>query len=162
MDLDPRSLRNAFGCFATGITVITTVDAEGALYGVTANSFASLSLDPPLVLFCLDYKSMSFEAFRAGTHFAVNILREDQQALSAHFARSNADKWANLSFDTWDTGCPILPESVASMECEIASIHEGGDHIIIVGRVLRADHDESAASPLIFYRGRYQGLGQSE
>lgn len=158
MDLDQRELRNAFGCFATGITVITTTDGDGAHYGVTANSFTSVSLDPPLVLFCLDNKSMSFDAFRGGRHFVVNILGEEQQAVSGRFARSDADKWDGMTFDVWDTGCPVLPGCMATMECDTRAVHEGGDHIIVVGQVRRLVYDRDGTRPLIYYRGRYEAI----
>lgn len=158
MELDARSLRSAFGCFATGITVVTTVDGEGALYGVTANSFTSLSLDPPLVLFCLDYKSTSFGAFKTGTHFAVNVLREDQEALSVRFAQSNPDKWNGMAYETWKTGCPIFSGCIANLECDIESVFEGGDHVIVVGNVQRVIYDQGSGRPLLFYKGRYQSI----
>ena len=158
MTIDPKSLRDAFGCFATGITVITTVDAAGERYGVTANSFTSLSLDPPLCLFCLDYKAMSFEAFQVTKHFAVNVLSEDQEELSANFARSNLDKWDGVAYDTWASGVPILPGCIANLECETETIHEGGDHVIIVGRVREMAYRDGDCRPLVYYKGRYNAL----
>ncbi len=158
MTLDPRALRDAFGCFATGITVITTVDADGTPYGMTANSFASLSLDPPLCLFCLDYKAMSFEAFHASGHFAVNVLGEDQEGLSANFARSQPDKWNGVEYNSWQTGSPILPGCLANLECDTHAIHEGGDHVIVVGRVREMAYREDGSRPLLYYRGRYNAL----
>ena len=158
MTIDPKALRDAFGCFATGITVITTVDAAGERYGVTANSFTSLSLDPPLCLFCLDYKAMSFEAFQVTKHFAVNVLSEDQEELSANFARSNLDKWDGVAYDTWASGVPILPGCIANLECETETIHEGGDHVIIVGRVREMAYRDGDCRPLVYYKGRYNAL----
>ena len=158
MTLDPRELRDAFGCFATGITVITTVDAAGTPYGVTANSFTSLSLDPPLCLFCLDHKAMSFDAFHSSSHFAVNVLGEDQEGVSANFARSQPDKWNGVEYNTWKTGSPILPGCLANLECDTHAIHEGGDHVIVVGRVREMVYREDDSRPLLFYRGRYNAL----
>lgn len=158
MTLDERALRDAFGCYATGITVITTVGADGTLYGVTANSFTSLSLDPPLCLFCLDYRALSFEAFVSARHFAVNVLSEDQEVLATNFARSSADKWQGIPHEVWSTGCPILPECIANLECDTEAIHEGGDHVIIVGRVRRMRYEDGHRRPLLYYRGRYNAL----
>ena len=155
MSIDPRELRNAMGCFATGVTIITTVDENGAPIGITANSFTSLSLDPPLVLFCLDLKSNSFEAFHKNRHFAVNVLREDQEDLSSHFAKSSVDKWNGVEFETWDTGCPVFEGCIANMECDVESVFEGGDHVIIVGGVKRMRYEDAECKPLLFYRGRY-------
>lgn len=162
MDIDQREFRNAVGCFATGITVITTLDADGAPVGITANSFTSLSLTPPLVLFCLDISSSSFEAFHRNRHFAVNVLDEGQQELSAHFARSNINKWDGMAYETWDTGCPVLGGCLANLECDIDSVFEGGDHVIIVGKVVRMRYDEEASGhPLLYYRGRYGQIAPS-
>ncbi len=158
MALDSRALRDAFGCFVTGITVITTADANGTLYGVTANSFTSLSLDPPLCLFCLDRKAMSFEAFQASRHFAVNVLGEDQEGLSTHFARSQPDKWNGVDYSTWETGSPILPGCLANLECDTHAIHEGGDHVIVVGRIREMAYRDDDCRPLLYYRGRYKAL----
>ena len=155
MSIDQRELRNAVGCFATGVTIITTVDENGAPIGITANSFTSLSLDPPLVLFCLDLKSNSFEAFHKNRHFAVNVLRENQADLSSHFAKSDVDKWNGVAFETWETGCPVFDDCIANLECDVESIFEGGDHVIIVGKVTRMHYEDGDCRPLLFYRGRY-------
>lgn len=162
MEIDNREFRNAVGCFATGITVITTLDADGAPVGITANSFSSLSLDPPLVLFCLDIGSSSFEAFHRNRHFAVNVLGEAQEELSSNFAQSNVDKWDGVAYETWETGCPVLDGCLANLECDIDSVIEGGDHVIIVGKVVRMRYDEEASGrPLLYYRGRYGQISAS-
>ena len=135
-EFDSRTFRNVIGNFATGVTVITTVDSEGGPVGLTANSFSSLSLDPPLVLFCLDRTVSSFDAFQANRHFAINILGAGQQDLSQSFARTGPDKWNGVAFDKWATGCPILKGCIANLECDVDSIHDGGDHVIVVGRVV--------------------------
>jgi flavin reductase (DIM6/NTAB) family NADH-FMN oxidoreductase RutF len=158
MAIEPREFRNALGCFATGVTVITTVDEAGGPVGITANSFTSLSLDPPLVLFCLDRKAMSFESFHRNRHFAVNMLREDQQALSAQFATSNIDKWSGVEFEAGANGCPILAGCIATLQCDVNSIYEGGDHVIIVGQVVDVDYQAEPCRPLLYYRGRYNGV----
>jgi flavin reductase (DIM6/NTAB) family NADH-FMN oxidoreductase RutF len=153
MAIDPREFRNTLGCFATGVTVITTTDANGKPVGLTANSFTSVSLDPPMVLFCLDRKVASFEAFNQGGGFAVNILTEEQKEISNRFATSGDDKWEGVSFDTWDGTSPIIPNSLANMECRVSEIFEGGDHIIILGKVTRIASGE--ATPLLYWRGQY-------
>ena len=158
MSIEPRDFRDTVGCFATGITIITTIEADGTPIGLTANSFASLSLDPPMVLFCLDYKVASFDAFQAGGNFAVNILSTTQQDLSNRFAKSGSEKWDGVTFDTWDTGSPILPDCLANMECKVSSINEGGDHVIVIGRVVRMERAQSDVMPLLYYRGGYVNL----
>lgn len=161
MTIDLRQFRDALGCFATGITVITALDQEGGPVGLTANSFTSLSLDPPLVLFCIDRGIKSFDALHSNRHFAVNILREDQETLSRKFAKSGPDKWSGVTFESWETGCPILGGCIANLECDVESLFEGGDHVIVVGRVRRMqfDSDGSGCRPLLYYRGRYVGVG---
>jgi len=157
--IDTRDFRNALGCFATGITVITALDENKAPVGLTANSFTSLSLDPPLVLFCVDRSIKSFQAIHSNRHFAVNILRDDQEHLSRQFARSGADKWNGVKFESWDTGCPILSGCIANLECDVESVFEGGDHIIVVGKVRRMFFDQDADSrPLLYFKGKYGGV----
>lgn len=158
MAVDTRALRDAFGCFATGITVVTTVDDRGEKYGITANSFTSLSLEPPLCLFCLDNKALSFDAFQESRHFAVNVLAQEQEALSSNFARSNVDKWDGIAYEIWTTGAPILPGCVANLECDVEATHEGGDHVIIVGRVREMAYRDGNCRPLLYYKGHYNAL----
>jgi flavin reductase (DIM6/NTAB) family NADH-FMN oxidoreductase RutF len=160
--IDTRELRNALGCFATGITVITALDESKAPVGLTANSFTSLSLDPPLVLFCVDRTIKSFQAIHANRHFAVNILREDQENISRQFAKSGADKWSGIKFETWDTGCPILGGCIANLECDVEQVFEGGDHIIVVGKVRRMVFDQDAeCRPLLYFKGKYGAVARS-
>jgi flavin reductase (DIM6/NTAB) family NADH-FMN oxidoreductase RutF len=157
--LDQRQLRDVFGCFATGVTIITALEQDGMPVGLTANSFSSVSLDPPLVLFNLDRAANCARAFTVGQPFAVSILRQDQQAQSNHFASKVEDKFASKQFD-WidgDNGCPVLDGAIASLECTCDSLHDGGDHWIIIGRVSRANSNTEGA-PLLFYRGRYADL----
>ena len=155
MDIDTRSFRDTLGCFATGVTIITTADSDGGPVGLTANSFSSLSIDPPLVLFCLDRNVVSFPAFHSNRHFAVNILGADQQEMSRRFARSGPEKWDGVAFETWNTGSPILGGCIANLECDIDSIYEGGDHVIIVGKVVRMAQADDDRGPLTYYCGRY-------
>lgn len=161
MEFDQRTFRNLLGCFATGVTIITTNDPSGRPVGITANSFSSLSLDPPLVLFCLDRKVSSFDAFHTNRHFAVNMLRDDQEELSRQFAKSNTDKFLDVAYETWSTGCPILQGCIASIECDIEEIFEGGDHVIIVGNVRRYRYDDGECRPLLFFRGKYGQIAPS-
>lgn len=155
--LDPRAFRDHLGCFATGVTIITALGARGQLLGVTANSFNSVSLDPPLVLFSLDRRAYSLWDFLSTGHFAVNVLAEEQAELSTRFARSLNDKWSGVEWVTWDHGCPILAGCHANFECSIAYTYAGGDHVIFVGQVERMACD-SAKAPLLYYRGRYRQL----
>lgn len=160
MGVDAREYRDALGSFATGVTVITTVDGEGELFGLTANSFTSLSLDPPLVLFCLDNNAMSYNAFNQAPNFAVNILCDQQQDVSSHFAQSGADKWNGIEYTTWESGCPILPGCLTSLECRTRRIVEGGDHVIVVGEVERIGAVNGDDRPLLFFKGRYGAISQ--
>src|SRR3954471_13888482 len=118
MKFDRRAFRNALGCFATGVTVITTVTDAGEPVGLTANSFSSVSLDPPLVLFCLGRNSQSFEAFTAAGRFAVNVLAEEQRDLSVRFSTAIGDRGEGVAWKTWETGAPILSGCLASLDCE--------------------------------------------
>ncbi len=161
MRLDPRELRKALGSFATGVTVVTSRAVSGELLGVTANSFNSVSLEPPLVLFSLDRSAYSLRAFEAAGHFAINILSERQRHLSEGFARSRSDKWRDVAYEVWDTGAPILTDSLASFECLTHSTHDGGDHVIFVGRVLRLRYSEGGL-PLLYFRGSYCALGEAD
>src|SRR5260370_4894349 len=150
-DFDARSFRAVVGWFATGVTVITARGSDGTLYGVTANSFASVSLDPPLVLWSLDKRSPSSAGFGAAGHFAINILAQDQQGLSARFATTGPDKWRDIAHETCETRAPSLPGSLASLDCRVEAKHDGGDHLVFVGRVLRLV-SRRHAHPLLFIR----------
>ncbi|MEN5362409.1 flavin reductase family protein [Brevundimonas intermedia] len=154
---DPRTLRDALGCFATGVTVVTTLDEAGQPVGLTANSFSSVSLDPPLILFCLARSSTNVERFRQAEHFAINVLHIGQQPTSGVFARSQADRFQDVAWETWDTGAPILSGALASFECGAEQIVEAGDHLVIIGRVTRARF-EPRRDPLLYFRGKYRRL----
>ena len=159
MSFDPRSFRQALGCFATGITVVTSVGLDGEYLGFTANSFNSVSLDPPLVLFSLDRGAYSLKAFEAAGVFAINILREDQEAVSIAFARALSSKWEGVRTEIWQTGSPILVDALASFDCETTSMHDGGDHVIFVGRVLRLRAGVDGR-PLLYFRGAYRQINE--
>ena len=150
--LDPRALRNALGSFATGVTVMTTLRPDGTPVGLTVNSFASVSLDPPLVLWSLAARSPSLGAFRASTHFGVNVLSAEQEALCRRFATPEPDKFANLAWRSGESGVPVLEGCVANFECSSAFNNYGGDHVIFVGHVVRFETRDTPA--LLFHRGR--------
>lgn len=152
-----RDFRDVMGRFATGVAIVTTRAAAGAPVGMTVNSFSAVSLSPPLVLFCIDRGATCYDAFAAADCFAVNILREDQQAISDVFANGDGDRFAGLAVDRWETGAPILTAGLAAMDCQIHDRHDGGDHDILVGRVLRLSTG-AAAAPLVYFGGRYQAL----
>lgn len=151
--IDSRTLRNAFGSFATGVTIVTTSGPAGADIGLTANSFSSVSLDPPMVLWSLARTSANIDVFRNSAHFAVHILSADQEALSARFASKVADRFEGLVLDRGPAGIPLLPDCMARFACKVAYQYEGGDHVIFVGEIL--DFSHSARKPLVFHGGRY-------
>jgi flavin reductase (DIM6/NTAB) family NADH-FMN oxidoreductase RutF len=150
---DTRALRSALGRFATGVTVVTTRCPSGKLVGLTANSFSSVSLDPPLVLWSLRRTAASLQSFTGSRYFAVNVLSADQEKLSNHFATPSPDKFADIKFETGIAGCPLLPRTLACFECQLETEVEGGDHVIFLGRVLRATYRDGV--PLIFASGSY-------
>lgn len=156
-EFDARAFRDALGCFPTGVTVVTAVGPRREVIGITANSFSSVSLDPPMVLFSLNRRANSLPAFLATRHFAVNVLREGQEELSNQFARALGEKWQGVDYITWDSGCPILKGALASFECEIRHTYEGGDHVIFVGEVLKIVA-EPKGKPLLYFRGKYRTL----
>lgn len=157
MSIDPSAFRAVLGRYATGVTIVTTRGADRRLSGLTVNSFTSVSLEPPLVLFCLDRAAGSGPAFAASDCFAVNILAGDQATVSARFADPVAPRFVDDGTTVWETGAPILNDALAALDCRVHARHDGGDHVILVGRVLRAGvlRDEP---PLVYWRGGYRGL----
>ncbi len=154
--VDPIALRRAFGTFLTGVTVITTHDVEGRPRGMTANSFSSVSLDPPLLLVCVGKGAASFEAFNSTDSFAVNLLDAGQTELSNLFASKAADKFASVSHDRIHTGAPVLTECMTWFDCTVYNRIDAGDHIILLGEVQAFGTSPSA--PLGFCRGRYAAV----
>lgn len=150
---DPRELRNALGRFATGVTIVTTRDAAGAPVGVTANSYNSVSLDPPLVLWSLARTSRSFDAFCAADHFAIHVLTGDQEDLAIRFASRGEDKFGGLALDEGVGGAPLLGQCATRLQCRTVARHDGGDHLIFIGQVERFDHCDG--EPLLFHQGRF-------
>jgi 3-hydroxy-9,10-secoandrosta-1,3,5(10)-triene-9,17-dione monooxygenase reductase component len=154
--LDPRTLRSAFGSFTTGVTIVTTRSEEAGDVGLTANSFSSVSLDPPMVLWSLSRTSSSLSAFEAAEHFAVHVLSAEQEPLSGRFATKGIDKFAGLSLGRGPEAIPLLEGCAARFACRTVHRYEGGDHIIFVGEVLDFTHGES--KPLAFHGGQYATL----
>lgn len=150
---DPRALRDAFGCFMTGVTIVTAMDAAGRPLGFTANSFASVSLDPPLLLVQIAKSSRNLAAFTAAPGFAVNILSESQRALSAIFARPSDDRFATVAWHPGPAGAPVLAGVTAWFDCTREQAIEAGDHVILIGRV--AGFEATPAPGLGYYRGAY-------
>lgn len=154
---DPQAFRTALGNFATGVGIVTTLCGKGTKQGITANSFNSVSLDPPLVLVSLARSLACFEHFEACSAFAVNLLRADQKELSNRFARRGVDKWAGVDCQMGTLGVPVLEDRLAVFECRTHARYDGGDHVILVGRVERFA-TECNHPPLIFFRGGYREI----
>jgi flavin reductase (DIM6/NTAB) family NADH-FMN oxidoreductase RutF len=158
MSVDDRSFRRALGSFATGVTIVTTADANGGPVGVTVSSFSSVSLDPPLVMFCLGEKTSSLKAFKEWGHFAVNILGEKQRELSIIFSNKKGDKFAEIDYAKNAHGCPVIAGCLANLECRTEKIVEAGDHLIFIGRVEKITFSPGG-QPLLYFRGAYSSLG---
>ena len=153
LPFDPKEFRRALGMFATGVTIVTTQPANGAPIGITANSFNSVSLDPPMVLWSLANNARSLAAFSDSEHWNVHILSNEQEALSNQFARSGEDKFAGLALDPQASKAPLLTGCSARFQCKTAFKYEGGDHTIFVGEVVQ--YDSSARPPLLYVTGGY-------
>ncbi|MBP6503654.1 MAG: flavin reductase family protein [Rhodoferax sp.] len=158
---DSRALRNALGRFATGVTIVTAIDMDGHPIGLTVNSFSAVSLDPALVLWCLDNSSHNLAAFRKASHFAVNILAADQQEISNRFATWPADRFAGLVWQPGAGGAPLFPGCCATFEVANETDHAAGDHTIFIGRVERFTETPDLA-PLLFHAGRYASLAEEQ
>ena len=149
-----QDFRSALGTFATGVTIVTALDDAGQAVGLTANSFNSVSLSPPLVLWSLARSAGSMPAFARGSHYAINILSADQRTLAERFAAKGADRFAGVAFREGASGAPILEGACAVFECFNRSQYTEGDHIIFVGEVERCERRDGAL-PLIFHGGRF-------
>ncbi|MGE0666435.1 MAG: flavin reductase family protein [Sphingomonadales bacterium] len=152
--IDPRALRRAFSCFATGVTVVTTHSRAGTPIGLTMNSFSSVSLDPPLILFSLGKKSEQYDDFMSASIFAVNVLCEEQVGLSGRFSTPGDKSFGDIPYDQWETGAPIIPGALAAFDCHIDQRVDAGDHILFICRVVRTEVVSDAA-PLLFHRSAY-------
>jgi len=158
MTLNPAEFRQAMGCFATGVTIIT-VDLGGEVHGMTANAFASVSLDPLLVLVCVDHRNKTHSHIHARKRFGINVLGEDQRSISEYYARhERAEAEAGARFDRTEHGTPMLHGSLAYLECRLHSAEEAGDHTIFIAEV--EDVVVRKGDPLLFFRGKYRKVGE--
>lgn len=157
MPIDTQEFRRVLGHFAAGVTIITTVGDDGKPYGLTATAFTSVSLEPPLVLVCVDKRAESHPHFHASRVFAVNFLAADQQELSRRFAVPGGDKFTGITLCPGVTGAPLLAGVLGYLECRTTDICEGGDHTIFIGQVEAAD--ACAGEPLVYFRGMYGRIG---
>lgn len=155
--IEKQQFRRICGKFASGITVVTVRDAHGVGHGMTANSFTSVSLTPPLVLVCVDHRARILEHLRIGEHFGINILSAGQKHLSDRFAGSSQDRFKGVSWYPGHTGVPLLADVLATIECARVKLVTAGDHDIVIGEVLHADCQDG--EPLVFYSSQYRSLG---
>jgi flavin reductase (DIM6/NTAB) family NADH-FMN oxidoreductase RutF len=159
MSIDPREFRNALGLFPTGVAVVSTVSPDGERIGATVSSFNSVSLDPPLILFSIARNARAFAIWTQAAHYAVSILSEAQSDTSNRFARASADKWDGIRNVEGSHGIPLIYGASAGFQCARFACHDGGDHVILVGRVVSyAITDAATPRPLLFYCGRYRQL----
>ena|SRR5437899_5526198 len=154
--IEQHHFRRVCSKYATGITIVTVLDSRGAPHGLTVNSFTSVSLSPPLVLFCIDRQTPSRNYFHPHTRFAVNVLHEGQKNLSTHFARTGEDRFEGVAWRPGETGAPVLPEVLATLECGVIQMVEAGDHLVVIGEALHATWREG--QPLIYFNSSYQTL----
>lgn len=157
MSFDLHTFRETLGLFVTGVTIITTRDEHGDPIGITANSFNSVSLDPPLILWSVGLKALSLKAFSDAEHFAVHILRDDQADLSQRFATSGSDKFHGLPIEPGLGRAPVLPDCAACLECSLFAKYPAGDHLLFIAKVERLSSDPGAM-PLVYHGGRYAEL----
>lgn len=159
MEFDSRELRDAFGEFMTGVTVVTTRDPDGEPAGLTVNSFSSLSLDPPLVLFSVGKSSNTFEAFGTDNGFVIHVLAQDQRDIADQFATKDTDRFDGIDWSPGFDDLPVLDGCLATFECSREHVYEGGDHLILVGRIERLWVGERERPALGYFRSRYVGHG---
>lgn len=159
MAFDQSEFRRVMGHFATGVTVVTTLDAEGRPAGLTANAVSSVSLDPPLVLVCIDKKAETAACFTASGVFTVNVLSDAQEGLSRRFAKSGPEKFTGIGFSAGSNGAPVLDGVIARIECRIRQSVDAGDHAIHIGHV-EAIGVEGELDPLLYFRGGYRNLSR--
>ncbi len=158
MSIEKNELRRVMGHFATGVTIITTISKDGTPYGLTANAFMSVSLEPPLLLISVDKKAESYPYFEQSRVFTVNILRDDQEALSRKFAVSGGNKFEGVAYHRGANNVPILEDTLAHIECRLYATYDGGDHTLYLGEVLEAQTRKG--KPLLFYRGGYRSFSE--
>ncbi len=160
MPINSEDFRNALSRFASGVTVVTTKDAEGNKHGITVSAFSSVSLEPPLVLICIENSAGSVYAFRESEMFVVNVLNRDQIELSERFASQLTDKFTGVDFDINIDGIPVISNCLANISCRVRNIYEGGDHTIFIGEVETADINEG--DPIIYFRSDYHRIGKRD
>jgi flavin reductase (DIM6/NTAB) family NADH-FMN oxidoreductase RutF len=161
MATDPRAFRDALGQFATGVTIVTTSAADGTPIGLTANSFTSVSLEPPLVLVSLSHRLKSLPSFATSAAFSINVLGEDHGELAMRFATPHRDKWSGGHFACGENGCPRFTAAAAVFECRKYAVHPAGDHDLYLGEVTRFATQQERR-PLIFHRGRFGRILSTE
>jgi len=159
---DSKAFRDALGHFPTGIAVMTAATAETSHLGITVNSFTSVSLDPPLVLWCIDRRSRRYPAFAGAPGFTVSILASGHKAVSARLAGAGEHSLDGIALIPTALGPPALADSLAVFECALESVQEAGDHAILIGRVLRFWRNDAAGAPLVYFRGKYGALAQGD
>lgn len=160
MTFNSEKFKKALGLFATGVTVITGSTPNGKPVGLTANSFTSVSLKPPMILVCLGNKTRCIKAFTEGERFVVNILKENQRVLSDMFAGPQKNKFKNQPYVTWKSNCPILSGCLVNLECLRVNVFEAGDHIILLGEVERIEYSTNGR-PLLYYKSEYLQIEDS-
>lgn len=156
MSLDPDAFRAVLGRFATGVTIVTATDAQGVDHGMTVSAFSSLSLEPPLVLICIEHSASMHALLMETSHFAINILSDAQEKTARRFAETGAQRFTGVGFTRGDRNLPILNDVLAYVECRRIAVHEGGDHSIIVGETETAIVRDG--KPLLYYRGGFAQL----
>lgn len=158
MSIDPALFRSVLGRFATGVTVVTARDADGRDHGMTVSAFSSVSLDPPLVLCCIEHEAAMHPVLERTETFAVNILSASQEALSRRFSERELERFDGIGYERAQDGAPLLDGVLAYLECRTVARHEAGDHTIVIGEVENAE--AYGGAPLLYYRGGYNQLGQ--
>ena len=156
MPVSPQEFRNALANFASGVTVVTTVDDDGALYGLTVSAFCSVSLVPPMILVCVEKSARCHDVFRDRGRFAVNMLGEGQRSVSERFATQLEDKFEGIEYEDSPSGMPLIPGAIAKLDCRLEHAYDGGDHTIFVGMV--EDASVAGGDPLLYSEGRYRRI----
>ncbi|MGI8883089.1 MAG: flavin reductase family protein [Pyrinomonadaceae bacterium] len=159
MSISKEEFRSALSRFASGVTVVTTKDNDGKLYGITVSAFCSVSLTPPLVLICIEKNTGSHHAFEQSRVFVINILRENQQHISNRFASHLEDKFTGISYRKGIEELPVLEDALANLECRLSHSYEGGDHTIFVGEIEKATIKDG--NPLLYFHGDYRKINES-
>ncbi len=161
MSFTAREFRDALGFFPTGVAIVTTVDAAGQPAGITVNSFTSVSLEPPLILVSVARTSRNFDLFNVVNHFAVNLLREEQRAISSAFASPTADRFGSVRHRPGHGNAPLIEAHLVAFECETYARYDGGDHVLLLGKVLNLSTDLNLPpKPLLYFRGQYRELSE--